>query len=307
MTKLTRAATLRAATFAVAVTSLVAAAPAHAGKWEAIEKLPGRSPVNLLVNDKPRAYFRIEANDSLLIPTEGPAQLRVISRVELPRDSKQALSYVLRASEGRNVLDRTSTESSVSSQARLEHRDKDVGKSRRMTADVPAGKHKIYLSTYGSAAVYVRLRQGAPPRGTADLVSLTPIEAVRSVLLAEGEKTIPYYTAMPGKPVKIRVVGPTKLELLLRLDYDATMRGTQAYKLVISEGARHLRNVELKTTKATTASYTNLPDRVPSKFDKLQLLIDDGTHEITIALLEPAGGSAEIHAQIPQPTVGDEE
>lgn len=65
--------------------------------------------------------------------------------------------------------------------------------------------------------------------------------------------------------------------------------------------------MEFRTNKATTASYTNLKDRVPSKFDRLMLPIGNGTHEISVELLAPAGGAAEIHARIPQPTVGNEE
>jgi hypothetical protein len=285
---------------------MVVAAPVRAAKWDAIEKLPGRKPATILVERSPRAYFRIGASDSLLVPLEGPVQLRIFSRVEVPPDSKQAISYELRVAEKGALLDREATESSASSAARLERGGMAVGKSRRMTVDIPGGKHELVLSVLGGPAVYVRLQHRPPERGGNVMVSLTPVEAPRSVLLAEGEKTIPYYTTMPGKPVKLRVVGPTQLQLFLRLDFDATMRGTQAYKVVLSDGGRHLRSVELKTTKATTASYTNLPDRVPSKYDKLQVPIEAGTHEITIALLEPAQ-SAEIHAKIPQPSVGDQE
>ena len=61
------------------------------------------------------------------------------------------------------------------------------------------------------------------------------------------------------------------------------------------------------TTKATTASYTGIADRVPSKFDRVQLAIPEGLHELSVELLSPPRGSAEIHARIPQPTVGGEE
>jgi hypothetical protein len=127
------------------------------------------------------------------------------------------------------------------------------------------------------------------------------------VLVAENEKIIPYYTTMAGKPVRLRVVGPATLELITRLDFDSSMRGSHAYRLAISEGGKRLREVEFRTNKATTASYTNLKDRVPSKFDRLMLPIGNGTHEISVELLAPAGGAAEIHARIPQPTVGNEE
>jgi hypothetical protein len=127
------------------------------------------------------------------------------------------------------------------------------------------------------------------------------------VIVVEGEKSIPYYSVKAGKPVKLRLVGPTTLAFITRLDFDAAMRGTVGYRLAITESGRHLRDVELKTTKATTASYANLTDRVPSKFDRFTLPFGEGTHEILVELVAPLGAVAEIHARIPQPSVGGAE
>ena len=96
-------------------------------------------------------------------------------------------------------------------------------------------------------------------------------------------------------------------ELLARLDFDATMHGTQSYRLRLTEQGRVLRDGSLKTTKAVAAIYTNLGDRTPSKFDRLSVPLGNGLHEIAVELVAPARGSAEIHARIPQPTVGNAE
>lgn len=282
-------------------------AGATAATWESIERLPGQSPVTVLVDEKPRLYFRITPQRPLAVPIEGPARLRITSRVEFATGANQIVSYKLRVHESGRELERQETETAPSSRVRGGDGDAAVGKSRRMTVDVPTGRHELSLAVEGVAALLVRLHQAAPTRGAEQTVSLTPIEATRSVLVAEGEKTIAYYSVMEGKPVKLRLVGPTSLQLISRLDFDPSMRGTQTYRLAISERGRRLRQVEFKTTKATTASYTNLRDRVPSKLDRLQIAFGDGTHEITIELLAPAGATAEIHARIPQPTVGNQE
>ncbi len=292
---------------AFAAATLFSSAAARAGAWEAIERLPGQAAVSVLVNGQPRIYFRILPGKPLAISIDGPARLRIVSRVEMPPGSTEVVSYVLRVSEGANVLDQQKTETSASSAARLAAGSQAIAKSRRMGVEVPKGRHPLSLSVEGPFAVLVRLQQAAPAMGERPMVTLTPVEAARSVLVTEGEKTIPYYTALPGRPVKLRVVGPTTLDLLTRLDFDETMRGTQTYRLAITEGGRRLREVEFKTTKATTATYGNLKDRVPSKFDRLQLAIADGLHELAVELLAPAKGSVEIHARIPEPSTGTEE
>ena len=87
----------------------------------------------------------------------------------------------------------------------------------------------------------------------------------------------------------------------------ATMRGTQTYRVRVTGRGKVLREAEFKTTKATTATYANLPDRVPSKFDRVVVRLGGGVHELAIELLSPVRGSAEIRARIPQPSVGNEE
>ena len=257
-------------------------APARAETWTAIETLSGASPV------------------------EGPTRLRVITRAELAAGSPPVVSYRVRASEGANVIEELDTETSAADDVALAAGRTPLGKSRRMIFDVPAGRHRIELSLAGTPAALVRL-QTSGGKVEAPMVSLTPIAATRSVTVSEGEKLVTYYTVLPGQPVKLRLVGPTTLELLARLDFDATMHGTQSYRLRLTEQGRVLRDGSLKTTKAVAAIYTNLADRTPSKFDRLSVPLGNGLHEIAVELVAPARGSAEIHARIPQPTVGNAE
>lgn len=291
----------------ILVAALAGAAPVRAERWTAIERLPDAAPVEVLVRDKPRIYFRLVAERPLEVSIEGPVRLRLTTRVLLPSGAKTVATYQVRASEGDRALDQLSTESSAASEARLQGSSQVVGKSRKLTLDLPAGRHLVRLDLAGASAVLVRMQQSSDVAAKVPTVSLTPISASRSVSVSEGEKIIPYYTARVGDPVRLRVVGPAQLELLTRLDFDPTMRGTVAYQLRIVEKDRALRSLDLRTTKAMTAAYTNLPDRVPSKVDRVSLTIPEGLHEIAVELVRPVRGAAEIHARIPQPTTGSEE
>ena len=289
----------------IAIAGLMAASSAHAAKWEAIESLPGQSPTSVLVDGKERIYFKVAPGKPLVVPIDGPVQLRIVSRAELDQAAAVA-TYVLTVSENGREIEHNATESSASDRVTLSGSRTALGKSRKMTVDVAAGAHRLTLATAG-ATLYLRLQRGAPPRSGDQTVSLTPVDAIRSVLVVEGEKSIPYYSVWVGKPVRFRVVGPTTLDIISRLDFDATMRGTQAYRLRLTEGSHQLQQVDFKTSKASTASYANLKDRVPSKFDRFRVAVPTGTHDIAVELVVPAGGSAEIHARIPQPIVGGEE
>lgn len=278
-------------------------------RWEAIEALAGRTPVTVLVNDNSRIYFRVTNKAPLVVPVEGPAVLRVVSRVELPKGSTQAISYQLSATENGKLLDREETESSAADRVRVAAEGTGaLGKSRRWTIDVPRGRHAITIQLGGAESALLRLQRGiSGDAARAPLVTLTPVDAARSVSVTEGEKSIAYFTTTVGKPVRYRVVGPVTLQLTTRLDFDASMRSAQSYTLRVREGARPLRDFTFKTTKAVAAVYSNVPDRVPSKYDRSTLAVPAGTHELLVELARPAGGAAEVHVAIPEPTAGGEE
>lgn len=285
--------------------AIAPAMPAAAAAWESIESLPGHVAETVTVRGKPRIYFRITPRESLAVKIAGPARLSVISRAILPgRDAAPVAYQIVALERGKALL--ASDERAKAARGVSAPGVSALGEGRPMIIDVPSGTHTIELHLAGTRAVLARLRRSAPA-GAESWVSLTPVGAVRSVSVLEGEKSIAYYTALRGRPVALRVVGPTMLDLLARLDFDATMRGVQTYRLRLLERGKVLREVEFRTTKAVTASYDNLADRVPSKFDRLTLRVGAGLHEIEIHLAAPAGGAAEIHARIPQPSVGNAE
>lgn len=292
------------ALFATAAALQPLPVPAHA--WTAVEKIAGAAPVTVLVRDKPRTYFRVTPSAPITVAIDGPARVRIVSRAELPRGASTVTTYRLDATEAGRVIESLDTETTAAADVQLATGGQPVGKSRRMTFDVPEGTHRITLNLQGVAAAFVRI-QHATPRTNAPMVSLTPLHASRSVSVSEGQKLITYYTTTPGQPVSLRIVGPTTLELLTRLDYDITMRGTQSYRISVSEKGHSPQTFDFKTTKAAAAVYVNLPDRVPSKFSRVRIPVPAGTHEYAVELVQPADGSAEVHARISTPSVGNEE
>ncbi len=287
--------------------ALILVSPARAERWNAIESVPDATPIPVQVNGKTRVYFRVTSERALVFAVTGPAQVRLTTRVEMPAGSRGVFTYQLRVNEGGKTLDQMSTEASAADGASVPEGSVSLGKSRALTFDVADGPHRLSLVLSGAGAVLVRIQQSGGPSGRTPMVSLTPVSAARSVSVAEGEKVIPYYSVFAKRPVRLRVVGPTTLELTTRLDFDATMRGSASYRLRLIEKGRILRELEFRTTKATTATYTNLPDRVPSKLDRVTVPLPEGLHEIAVELAQPARGSAEIHARIPQPSVGNQE
>lgn len=299
--------TRRAALLSVLL-SLAALRPSRgAESWKAIEKVPGATPVPVLVEGADRAYFRVTPSAALTLSLRGPAQLRIVSRAVMPTAPASSADYLLRVREGKKVLERQRASTTVSTDARPKKGATRLGQSRQMIVRIPAGEHALALSVEGAHPVLVRLlgRKQAP---WADkTVSLTPVEAFRTVSFKDNEKVIPYYSARPDKLVRFRIVGPVTVELVSRLDFDATMRGSQPYTLAVGVGDDKPRRVTLKTTKALTATYRDLNDRVPGKLRRTPVSVPEGTYVLTVGLAKPDGGSVEVQARIPEPQVGGQE
>jgi len=290
----------------VALSNAVPAAGAT--RWRGIESLEGRTPVTVAVNGKPRVYFRILPGQDLAVVVSGPGKLKIVSRAETKGQGGKTVAYSVSVFEGAKLVKAQKTESSLSERSAVREGGPTFCKSRTFTWVIPQGTHRIRLAAAGAPSVLVRLLVAGPkPAKKIPMVSMTPVEASRSVTVAEEEKLIHYYSALPGKPVRWRIVGPTLLELTSRLDFDSSMRGTQHYRLAIREPGMPDREYEFKTTKATTASYTDLKERVASKLSRVVVPVGPGLHEFSVELREPKNGSAELHARIPNPVLAGEE
>jgi hypothetical protein len=295
--------------------ALVAAPSAAASRWRALERIAGHEPVAVTVEGAARGYYRLDRVAPLEIPVTGPARLQVITRAEIA-PGREGASYRVWGDLDGTRLREERTGSAPARKASIAVAGRVVCRSRTFSWEIPAGDHRLRIfgdvppagARGGNGGVVLaRLRMSVLESGPLPMVSLTPVDAFRSVTLAEGETLIPYYTITPAKPVRVRVVGPTDLELTARLDFDSTMRGEQSYRVQVWGAGRRLRQFDWRTTKASTASYTDLRDRVASKMSRATFPVGEGTHELLVHLVEPKQGSAEIRIRIPQPTAGESE
>ena len=298
---------------ALIVCGLVASLPgvieaaSTAGPWRPIGEISGAASVQVIVSGNSRQYSRLRPGAPASITMAGPARIRIISRAELPAKTAGTIAYRLRVTDQMRIMKEHATESSPAPDAHVKKSNKVIYKSRSTVVEVPKGDHKLELSCEGTPSLLVRILIADSIGEREAMSSITPIEATRSVTLSEGERLIPYYTVTADHAVRLRVIGPTRLEVSTRLDFDPTMRGVQLYTIGITKAGQSLRETRLRTTKATAGSYTDLKDRVPSKADRIVLELGPGIQELSIELVEPHGGSAEIHARIPQPKIGSNE
>lgn len=292
---------LRRATAALLLVGLATAPAALAiSNWRAVEEIPGLAPVQLNVQGESRVYFVATAGKPLKLAVAGPMDMKLVSRLKMDR-SQLVGTYTLQVLAGGKVIATQQTETGPSKASPIAGGNFVPAKSRTFEFHVPAGAREITLRPEGSAIVFVRLfKTWDGPTGRRDrMISLTPLSSGRTVTLVEGEKQILYYTVTHSEKVEFRVIGPTPVQVLARLDFGPSMRGSQRYTLAAALDERELPPYVLQTTKATAASYRERPDVVPSKYDTFSLDVPVGVHVLSLRLTGPVGATGEVHVRIP--------
>ena len=132
------------------------------------------------------------------------------------------------------------------------------------------------------------------------LVAIEPLSYDRVATAVINENLTAYYVATAARPVQLRIVGPTRVSLANRLNYDVTMKGEQKYTLSVREGDALVKQWPLQTTKSTGLKYEDWKDVVPGKSIDLILQVPEGEHVYKVSLGESVAQSVSLKFSVPK-------
>ncbi len=292
----------------VAVMLLMAAvAPLHAGGRKTVRLVPtGGTIVNVLIDGKEREYYILKKGAPVSLQVEGPGKLTVTSRVKIPAGGSANPRYSIRVKEGKNTLKLYSTQTEQSDAA-FKPAGESAGKSRKFTMKVPEGMFTyefLLEESSGDAALRFSF-QGSKQSGKR--TAIEPLTYDRIVTATVNEKLIAYFVSSVDRQATLRVIGPTKVRVTTRLNYDETMKGSQKYSVVVSEKGVRVVARPLQTTKSVDLSYKEWKEVVPGKAMSFSFEVPDGEHVYSFALDQSLAHSVSLRFSIPQSDVANEE
>jgi len=278
-----------------------------AAKSKSVTLVPlNGSPVILIVGGKEKEYYTLTSGTPLKVQVDGPGKLVVLTRLELQAATAEAQPYTVRLSGGKTVLKEQSTQTSAS-EATMKAGTAVMGKSRKVTFTVPDGSFTYDVSlanTTRPVAVKFMLQ---PLKGSKKLVSVEPLSYDKVVTATVNESIVAYYVSSRERAVQFRVVGPTKVQISTRLNYDQTMKGKQKYSLTVVEGNSTISQRSLQTTKSTGLSYKEWKEVVPGKPNSISFSVPSGEHTYRVSLGEGAGQSVSLRFSVPKADLKNEE
>ena len=277
-----------------------------AGKKKTVTLVPlNGTPVTIVVNEKEKEYYTLSPRNPVKLQVDGPGKLEVISRLKLSRDNADVQKYSVRVTEGKNTLKVQSTQTDKSD-ATFKLSQDVASKSRKFSLTIPDGSftYEFFLDdTPAEAAVRFLLE---PAKGRRNLVAIEPLSYDKIVTAKINENLIAYYVASRERGVQFRVVGPTRVEVNARLNYDQTMKGEQKYSLLVTEAGKQVAQKLLQTSKSVGLAYEDWKEVVPGKPNSVSITVPEGEHTYQITLGESIAQSVSLKFSIPKKDLDNE-
>jgi hypothetical protein len=244
----------------------------------------------LVISGKTRHYFILEGEAEIAVAVDGPSKLKVMSRLAMAQGADSgdySLEYLLDDTKNAKQISHKTAPSIKAGYA--DKRAASIGLLRTHVLDVPRGKHtyKFRLPQGAAQTVFMRFSQqtneftdGTP------VIAMTPFEFTSSVDLVTKEESYTYYRVSEKDRIVLKLVGPSTLKVLSRIEYDSNMQGKQKWKVQVLEDGAVKSVYNLSSTKSDINTYRETTNLVPSRAETFYVEIPSGEHVYELKLPE---------------------
>ncbi|NQU04537.1 MAG: hypothetical protein HQ568_00480 [Calditrichaeota bacterium] len=264
--------------------SYLVSTPAIAKDWKLIKPVEGKK-ISLLIKDKQRSYWKISSEDTLIIKTVGPGELKISTRMVLSSKKKEGVySFKTYLDGKRQPLTARATEYTKSA-VNAKFSKQRLGQSRSIIYQVAEGEHeyKFMLPKDSKKKVYVRPFILTDEKDKTNYIAYLPRSFPEEVRIIVNEREYIYYRSSSDKPIELEVIGPTEVKCVSRLEFDVTMHGNQNYRLQIAEKDSIILTSFFKGEISSTASYIGNSNMVIGKGAVVFFSVPEGKHKYHIS------------------------
>ena len=241
------------------------------------------------ISGRDRTYFSMEEGGYLTVQVKGPTQIRIITRMEFDAPPSRAREYSIQYTMDDQVADRvTFTARPIETARDPKNPDRLLGYMREHSIDVPQGIHSYAFSIgEGAERVWVRVQeQQTSYIENLRRISFQPQHYTTAVDLEVKEKITTYYRIGSDDELQVDVIGPTNLKILVRMEYDDTMRGEQKFQFQVFEGDQVVETYSFNTVLSDVARYIEPTMTLVSRGEKVYFDVPEGVHSYRIKLLD---------------------
>ncbi|KPJ52102.1 hypothetical protein AMJ39_08630 [candidate division TA06 bacterium DG_24] len=259
-----------------------------AGKEEWREVFPAEGEkVDVVIDEARRAYALLAPGKNAQVDVEGPARLRVRTRLLLGNNRKETYRYSVAVNGDDGVGERVfPLRCEVSRKANLVGTGGPrIGQAESFAFEVPAGQHRYRFSAQDppGAKIAVRFyRRPQPQELTWE--TIVPVNHAGECDLVPRTRLTRYYALPQNETLRLRVGGPARLRIWSRLSFNESMMGDVPYSIQIVRDGTEAQVIALIGRKSTKSIYVERTDLIPAKAEILEFDVPEGSHEYRLRL-----------------------
>jgi hypothetical protein len=249
----------------------------------------GGSPVSIIVSGKSYKYYPVSNKEALVLTTRGPGKLKIITRYQLPSKNEKDIDYTVyyRINGGSKIKVEFSNVG-VDEKSKFKIDSQGVpATGKNIAIELSRGENTIELwSGSVNTKILTRSLFTATKEKKIDWVSLSPSYPNQPVSLVTNEEVVSYFRYSSGKPLKIKITGPTTLRILNRVEFDYKMKGKLSYRVEVREDKKLKNTYMLCSDRSDVSKYRNDGKKNPGKANEIYITVPSGAHSYEINTLD---------------------
>ena len=280
---------------------------AFASEWKLIKPVGGKKDI-LEINGKKRSYWKLDKDNSLVVKTVGPGELKVYTRMELNQKQNEGVySFITLIDGERQPLAARATEYSKSAK-NPKQKNQRLGKSRTIFYDIPPGEHeyRFKVSEDSKDVIYARFLVSNQHEEEISYIAYLPRSFPEEVRITVKEREYIYYRSNRSEHIELEVIGPTRVKCVSRLEFDHSIRGIKPYRVQVSQNDQVILTDFFNAKISGTASYSEKSDKVLGKGEIFYIDVPEGKHRYRISTPDP-DISVIFRFYLPEKDLGNED
>lgn len=265
--------------------------------WRLVKAKKASKKVYLKVKTGKRTYYHLDLQHPVVIEVQGPARLRIITRLDFAKEDGKDAKYKVLLYRGKKVIKTLSKKTQPTKKAYLGSKT-IPGASRSLYLDVPPGKHTYTVKLPKGAHYSVKVRPLV--RAKYKFVAIHPDAYAAVVPLVYKERELTYFRLTSAKPVEKTLVGPTVLLIVTSLEFTKSMKGKQRYRIQLLLDGKPQKTYTFAVKKADTVSYKSEAYLVPSQKKEIYYKIPKGRHKVSLKVIDTNAQGVLCNLLIPE-------
>ncbi len=248
-------------------------------KWE--DTLPTDSTQNkihILVG-KPFNYYQLSEKKPTILNVTGPGKLFIYSRLRLPivKNKNLPIGLIIKLDDDIVLFKNLKNKKATTNAVYLDF-DNIPSNVNKFLITVPPEKHQIKIyskNTVSNIDAHFKYLQ-ENPISWVDL----PIQVNDTVILRTNStsKQRRYYRVENNKPVTFNVIGPLRLRILVRGEFQYFMHGENEFKFQILENNKVKNTYKFTAQRSKKLEYKYNKELIPGTLKKFYIDVPKGNH-----------------------------